>query len=400
MSSPSSTSSTSSPPATPAAAVNIDLMQYCKDPSKYADQPENTRFYYDNLCKVVEQIRQENEQSGGARAGESFATFIRDLPYMMTVGMFTDPTQVTMLLLTDGLAATQGFWKNHARTVFVNASQYMAKWGYNWIARTGQLFPRAATGLTRFLFNSVALTRAMVYATNLTVNITTGVVRNTVRGFLALVGSRVFTGAMLALTTLMRAANIIFLAQMVMQVISMMVDAADPCNLNKALDADTMVAMTNEMNRTFKDNMIATETAFVTPDQEVHFVDQWPIPVKVEQLFPQRLRNAVDDTALKKARYEEFGMDEARAEALEDAHARFMFFYLGNLKYNAFGQPIDFPDKYDVPDLTPQTMDQMGERFVSFFANNNPVVARWIDKLAPILLLGIVAVLFLVFRFV
>jgi len=378
-------------------AETIDLTAYCNDPSKFVKQPEHVRYYYDNLCKTVDQMRAENNKSseGGAAAGKALGQFVTDLPYMLTVGMFSDPSNLTLFFMTDALELTKPFWDKHAAKVFANASKHMAQWGYNWIARFAQ-----APGLSRFLVNATALTRSMLYGVNVTVNLTTGMVRNTVRAFLALVGSRAFIASMQILVSLMSALSVVFAVQMVVQITSMIIDAADPCDLNKALDADSMVSMTQEMDRSFKEQILAPESVLVTPDQEIHYINQWPIDIRVEKLFPQRLRNSIENEPLKKARYEEFGMDNDRAAQLEDLHAEYLYYYLGNLRYNAYGQPISFPEKYDPPNVNPKMMEEMGQKFVSLFANNNPVVARWIDKFAPLLLAGIVLILFLIFRYV
>jgi hypothetical protein len=58
------------------------------------------------------------------------------------------------------------------------------------------------------------------------------------------------------------------------------------------------------------------------------------------------------------------------------------------------------PPDFDPPDLTPQMMQVMGEQFVNFFGNNNPVVSKWLIKYSPLILTAIAFVLFLIFKYV
>jgi hypothetical protein len=396
---------------TPSPAVSntaIDLNAYCSDPTKFAKEPEYVRSYYDNLCKLVEQMKTDPSSGAAGRAFESLGDVLIQLPYMLTIGLFTDPGNLAMFALTDALGMTKDFWGKNAAAVCQRAGQYMSTWGYNWVNRTmSKILPAGIRGAirfplaSRFMVNSAALARAMMRAINVTINITTGIIRTSVRGFLALVGSRMFSAAMGAIASFMARLNTVFMVQMVVQFISMMVDSADPCDLNKAMDAEMVQQYANSMNQNFKEQLIGTETAYVTPDNELHFVKNWPIDVRVERLFPSHSRNRTDNDTVDAARMEEFGLTKERDLELQDIQVEYMLLYLMNRKYDAYGKPLlELPEDTNMPDLTPQMMTSMEGYFVNMFASNNVVVGRWLTRYAPLILVGIFAVLFMMFKFV
>jgi hypothetical protein len=111
-----------------------------------------------------------------------------------------------------------------------------------------------------------------------------------------------------------------------------------------------------------------------------------------------------EDAALKeieKRRLLEFGITESRRDELISLRMEYEFLYLYNLKFNSYGQPLVLsPEIENAPDLSPQMMQVMGEYYVNQFANNNPVVSKWLVRYSPLILTAIALVLFLIFKYV
>lgn len=415
--------------STVAPDTGINLLSFCKDPSKYSSYNKDVQDYYANLCaamkKADEQAKyQESPEYIAKEVGATIGDFLVELPYMILILQFTDPSQFALMMLSDGLAATKEFWAKNASDVFTRMSRYMSSWGYDWISRIGskggQVLrfigrPLLRSGLGRFIVNTVALTRSLVWATNVTINVTTGIVRNTVRGFLALVGSRVFAGTMAIFASLMARLNPLFTLQMVLQITAMIVDKIDPCQLNKALDADTILDYSQSMDKVFKEQILGPESIRVSPYKQYYgaenedsydYIRKWPIDVEVQNLFPTAMRNALErltdqQKIARDAQMKEFGQTEEQSMRLAGLQSEYEVLYLFNLRFNSAGQVISWPKEYDdIPDLTPAFLESMRMPFIERFSNNNTVVSTWLQRYSPLILLGIFLVLFFVYKFV
>jgi hypothetical protein len=407
---------------------SIDLQSYCADPSKYSKEPEYIKDYYSNLCRILENAKteQEKEQSTATRwatAGGAIGQFLADLPYMMTVGQFQDNANLTFFLIQDVLASEtiQSLFQKSGNTVIKFASEYMRTVGYEAIKRlTENVATRITGGLGRFLINNAVLTRALVVGTQATINLTTGVVRGTVRGFLYLLGAAF--NAVAALGALMAALNVLFLVQMFMMVSAMIIDSIDPCDLNKALDAEAIQNWSDRNNKVFKEQILGTETMILSPykkslgattktaegitvpsSEAYNYVRKWPIDIEVQKQFPIWVYLADETPEMKKIRWAEFGLSLEREIELETKLVQLKFKYLINQKFNVFGQPVTFDQTIpfdEVPDITPAMMDILGQKFIEQFSNNNSVVSRWLVRYSPVILFTIGVILFLVFKYV
>jgi hypothetical protein len=403
--------------------------QYCEDPSKYKDRvPEQYRASFDSACEMLramrEQDAEENTAAGKAtKIGTSIGYMIRDMPYMLTVGMIMDPSQVSMFLLTDesyGLPRFQKFFQRHSQQLWKNVASEMKRFGFPWVNRMssqgGKIITQSGArtlqrGYAKYLLNTVALNGAVRRGMQQTVTRLIGnVAKGSVRVFIALmrvIASLAMTGTALAIRAL-AFTNVLFMLSLVTMVVGMVVDTIDPCDLNKALDAQSFQSYTDGMDEMFRQYVIPNETAFYA-NGEYKYYAKWPIDVRVESLFPTIPSNKKkddsdeEDTDLKKIEdrhMKEFGLTESRQDELISLKSEYEFLYLYNLKYNSYGQPLEMPPDFDPPDLTPQMMQVMGEQFVNFFGNNNPIVSKWLIKYSPLILTAIAFVLFLIFKYV
>jgi hypothetical protein len=403
--------------------------QYCEDPTKYRDRiPEQYRPSFDDACDMIRAMREQDAEDAsasgkGEQIGMSFAYLLRDIPYMLTVGMVMDPSQLSMFLLTDdtlGLVRFQNFFKRHSQQLWKNVASEMKRFGFPWVNRMstqgGKIITQSGArtlqrGYAKYLLNTVALNGAVRRGIQQTITRLIGnVARGSVRVFIAvlrLVSALAVGGTALAIRAL-AFTNILFMLSMVTMIVGMVVDTLDPCDLNKALDAQSFQSYTEGMDEMFRQHVIPNETAFYA-NGEYKYYAKWPIDVRVENLFPTIPSNKKkddseeEDTEIQKIeqrRMKEFGLTESRQDELISLKSEYEFLYLYNLKFNSYGQPLEMPPDFDPPDLTPQMMQVMGEQFVNYFGNNNPVVSRWLVKYSPLILTAIAFVLFLIFKYV
>ena len=420
--------STASPSPTTTSQQMPTVPQYCEDPSKYKDRvPEQYRPTFDSACEMLREMKAQDEydqSSEGKREkiGQNFAVLFRDLPYMITVGQVSDPSQLSMFLLTDetlGLVRFRGFFERHSQQLWKSTANEMKRFGYSWVKQMstqgGKIITKAGTqalqrGYGRYLLNSVALNGAIRTGMQQTINRLIGnVARGSVRVFVVLIrllASFAATGMAIAIRAL-AVMNFLFMVSMVMMLVGMVVDTLDPCGMNKALDAQSIQAYAEGMDDMFRQQIIPNETAFYA-NGEYKYYAKWPIDVRVERLFPMIPRSKKEtgdeDAALKeieKRRLLEFGITESRRDELISLRMEYEFLYLYNLKFNSYGQPLVLsPEIENAPDLSPQMMQVMGEYYVNQFANNNPVVSKWLVRYSPLILTVIALVLFLIFKYV
>lgn len=415
-------SSPSSPSSTPPPVIPT-VTQYCEDPSKYKDKiPEEYRASFDSACDMLREMREADEYGESAEGkreliGQTFGALIREMPYMLTVGMVTDPSQLAMYFVTDesmGLPRMQGFFQRHSQQIWKNIARDMARFGRPWVQRMstqgGKIITKAGAqtlqrGYGKFMLNTVALNGAIRRGMQQTVTRLIGnIARGSVRvfiGLLRVVAGLAFAGVTIALRAL-AFMNTLFLLSMVTMMVGMVVDTIDPCDLNKALDGQTMQSYVEGMDEMFRQQIIPQETMFYANGEYKSYA-KWPIDVRVERLFPLASKEEDDDPSVKDIqdrRLKEFGITESRLNELISLKSEYEFLYLYNLKFNSYGQPLEVPPDFDPPDLTPQMMQVMGEQFLNLFGNNNPIVSRWLVKWSPVILVAIAFVLFLVFKYV
>jgi len=423
----------------------VDVLLYCRKPSKYASLPKLTREHYDALCQLIEASKPERKSdwmlflAGVGKTFETLGTFVTHLPYMLTVGIFTDPSQLSMVLLTDpkfGLPRGREALARFSKQLFNGTVDDMNRWGFKFIQkmqipptavpvvkpsvivpnfeikkwfnqRIGQ-FGRKAT----FLLNRLVFVQCVRNAFHRVVSRTAGraVGFASVRAFLVvarMIGAAA-TAAIGKILSLLVRLNPILLIVMVISIIGMIVDSIDPCNLNKTMDAETIRQFSMQMDDQFRDMMILQHNVIFTGmsmsqtgEEEMQFVNQWPIDVKVETLFPYYPFNkANQDKDIKNARLVEFGLTDEDQDDVQEMSIMYQQFYLENLKFNAYGQPLLFPENYDPPNIEPETLQLMQQQVNFFFANNNPVVSRWMVKYSPLILVAIVGLLFIIFKFI
>lgn len=420
----------------------VDLTTYCKTPSKYAKLPKLTREHYDVLCKLIEEAKaSEAEQNKtSTRVASTFkgiGIMITQLPYLIFSSLVTDPSFITMMLLTDptfGIPRGQREVQVFAKKTFNRAVVDMQKTGFARIQKIKLMKftpaelgpPGKLTRLGKWILKIGSWTTSkMIYLLNATTMIqcirtaafrVMGQMAAKVAGFagvkgfiiavrlLAAAGAGLVTGAM----KLMVKMNKVFLWLMLVQMIGMIIDSIDPCGFNKQLDAAYLAEMVKNMDAQFRNTMMLQHSYLgknpITNDME--FLLRWPIDVRVETLFPFYVMNngMLDEEQqvyqdLIKSRNLEFGITPADDEMRKVKLEMYQTLYLGNLKFNSDGQAIYFP-KVEVTDLEPNTLLQMQQFVNTFLGNNNPVIAQTLKKYAPVILMAIVGVLFLVFKLI
>lgn len=164
---------------------------------------------------------------------------------------------------------------------------------------------------------------------------------------------------------------------MMFMIIGMLFDMWDPCGLNNYLDHDAMIDLTKKYNDAFKD-------ALLTDLLSVNEREIWPIGIPFNQYYNYYLKP--EDTA---------------AQNLQFGTA--MVTYLGFQQKDVNGNVIYWPPGGAIltNSLLQRYADQLSSSFLGL-ANNNRVVANWLDRhyYWVILVVFVVLLIFILFVFI
>jgi hypothetical protein len=159
---------------------------------------------------------------------------------------------------------------------------------------------------------------------------------------------------------------------MVLQMIGMIVDGMDPCNLKLQLDAGQLQTFTNSFNDTFRDTVMVKVESTLDSYGRVSVNANWPIPYYAEfsALLP------------------------FKPDYYKKMESKLVFQYLSTLTHNSDGYPIYKAPKGKL--VTGKEISGIALKRLSFFSNNNTVVENWLSKYWPILVAILIAIFVLV----
>lgn len=166
----------------------------------------------------------------------------------------------------------------------------------------------------------------------------------------------------------------VFEAAMVVQIIGMVLDAWDPCDLNSQLTADQLQNFSQSFNDQFRLGILGQIGATRDSYGRTILNGIWPVQYYADQTILQ---------PYKKKEYKKIKM-------------QLQLSYLNNLEFNSCGQPIPKTRAGGGSLWSQETITGFDKDTLIFFSDGNTVAANWLYKWWPVLL-GIIIVLIVLF---
>lgn len=329
-------------------AVNPD--DYCNDPSKYVNiLKEDTIKSWNQFCDAKKASKDKN--TGGTSIDDIGKAIPGALEKM--VESMISPEGIAMLSVYMGvnLAAKKLYSKiasSIAEELSERMSEAIAKMAADGVSSAAI---NAATIFVRVFSSNFALKElgdAGLYAVKLMVD---GI------GWIGEVAIP-FLGE----------------AMMLFQLLGMIFDGWDPCNLNFQLDSETISTFNNSFDNVFRQNILRSLTSVTDTYGNLYFFDLWPIEFYADNSILLTEKSDIYDPML----------------------TTFMAKWLCSQQTNSYGQPIAWPTEGKLIDNS--VLAQFERSAVLDFTNNNKVIANWAIRFMPIILLIIFFILlFIIF---
>jgi len=327
--------------------VNPD--DYCNDPSKYVKiLKDNTIKSWDQFCDAKKASKDKNT---GVTSIEDIGKAVPGAILKMIQSMLT-PEGLGILGLYFGVnLAVKAIYSRMVETIALNISKELSKAGAKMIADG---LSEAAVNMStifvsmieKFFFEELAI--GGLYACKL---------------FLTAIG---WFGEY--------AIPFIGDAMLLFQLLGMIFDGWDPCNLSFQLDNKVISEFNNNFDKVFRENILRPLTSVTDAYGNVYFFDLWPIEFYADNSF------LVND----------------KPDVYGPMLATFMTKWLCSQRTNSYGQPIAWPKGGKLIDNS--VFAQFERSAVLDFTNNNKVVANWAIRFMPIILLIIFFILlFIIF---
>lgn len=320
----------------------VEIDQYCKNPYEYSSSlPQETIDYYNSVCEARSKV--DTSSPDWNALGETF----KNLPAEFVEG----------ILSPEGIAILSGFMGVElASEVALNAMYKSIARGIGpeVMAVASKLaIEEGTTLLTVPFINNAIMCKVLTSA------VEAGTTEALAFGFLKLIS----TGASIVTSIF----NIVM-------ILALILDSWDPAGYNQMLDADILDEIVRQFNLNFQLTLMSN---FVIGNDEFGrpvYVAVWPIEY-----------------------YADYTISSEKLDVYDVKSFEYNIEYLSNLKYNSVGKLICYGKQQKTLIDSPM-VEKAAARFSMVLADKNTVVAGWIYKYWPLLLvLFIVIVLLLVF---
>jgi hypothetical protein len=375
--------------------TTISPYDYCKHPEDYINSPglDNiTRAYWDQYCALLNASQGPpitNSSSGWDKfknVVDGIANGSSTIVENLIIGLVTMPIQnVPFTSVPMWQSVIPGFWAPEViKYIIANPLKWLSEQG---ISKAGEeaAVEMVSMGASKSIVNQALVSRSVVegiieesgekiaedatysageYAIGAMLRAAAGLIAD---GLIEIAG---------ALEVVIEVLDPVMWAMFIVQVMGMIFDMWDPCNLNMALDADALQTFSNSFNQQFLETMLANFSA--TRDSYGHLMynAEYPVQYYAEQsaLLP-----------LKQDYYNKI-------------YWKLYFQYLTTLTHNSDGYPIYKTGGGTL--ITGEQLSGWASRDLGFFANNNTVVENWLVKWWPIIggILILIIVLFIVIK--
>lgn len=163
-------------------------------------------------------------------------------------------------------------------------------------------------------------------------------------------------------------------AAMIVQMIGMIFDSWDPCDLNNQLDANALHSFSQSFNDQFRMTILQNISTMNDSYGRTIINGEWPV-----EYF-------ADQTVLQQYKQKEY----------KKISTQLVLEYLNNLRFNSCGQPIPKVRAGTGRLISNDTINSFEKDSLIFFSDNNTVVSNWLYKWWPIFL-GLFIVLIVLF---
>uniref|UniRef100_A0A6C0ELV1 Uncharacterized protein n=1 Tax=viral metagenome TaxID=1070528 RepID=A0A6C0ELV1_9ZZZZ len=331
--------------------TTISPDQYCKNPQEYANFPgltEQTKKYWAQYCKLKKQISNQPMPSHKDLAQGTEAAFKG-----MIEGLLS-PSALEFIGILKGTTILYKTAKEAAgKMIRDGLSKDTLEAAENFIQEGGDEAVANATAVTSEMINDIAFVDIEValaagYDTS-------DMVLASLFKFFDMIGD-------------------IFEAAMIVQLIGMVLDAWDPCDLDSQLDNEQLAIFSQTFNDQFRIAVLGQIGATRDSYGTTVLNGVWPVEYYPDQTILQ---------PYKKEYYKKVG-------------TQLMLNYLNNLQFNSCGQPIPKTRGGSGKVFSNDTITNFDKNTLIYFSDNNTVVANWLYKWWPILA-GVIIVLIVLF---
>jgi hypothetical protein len=322
--------------------VSID--DYCKNPEDWKSKlPTNVIDYYNTICTAREGTSQHKTNIGDI--GKAFGE--------------------ELLHMIQGLLSPEGI------------GLISAVMGINFASK--QMFEYFVKSLSKSLTGSVADAMAGMVAEGASeAAINCSAILSNFMSTLTLDAFGESAGKY-ALGTLLKGAEMIgdIISEvgdilLILQVIGMIFDAWDPCNLSNALDADTISTFNTAYDLTFRKNVVNIADSIQDVYGNSVLIYVWPLEYFADKGF----------------------LAQAKEDYYSPIRQKFMVMYLQSLDFNSDGEQINWPTGGNL--VTNDILSGLGKTLALEAADENTVVANWLSKWWPLLAFFIMVLIIII----
>jgi hypothetical protein len=159
---------------------------------------------------------------------------------------------------------------------------------------------------------------------------------------------------------------------MVLQVMSMVFQAWDPCNYNTQLSKNSVNKFTSSFNKMYRENGVVAYNSFTDVYGRTEYLNVWPIEYTGTQ----------------------FLLDIHTSKEYKLAYTRYTAQYLSSLRVNSVGDPIYLPNGgVTISQMNSSDWKNMERQVSNFFAEGNTVVGNVFMKFWPVFVILIIIIL-------
>ena len=331
--------------------MSVTPQEYCKDPTKYANDPTLTaeiKQYWNGYCQI---LKDENNNMGQLNMKDlaegnpsSLEAFFMSLVSPQGLEMMSIILGGTILLKTMRKVIL-GWIKNGISDSVRQAIEEM-------VAKGG----------------SEAAGNASIMLHEIWSRLTIGDIDGTSEAI-----SYAATAMMEAAEALGTIIEVVGIVTMALQLIGSIIGLWETCDVDNEMDAQALQTFSDKFNDVFRSQVMVQIESYKDSYGHVTLGTVWPIEYYADRSFLQ----------------------SEKEDYYAPIRARLMMEYLNTLQMNSIGQPINW-DYNGGQLIQNSTLSAMEKTMVNFFSDDNAVVGNWIAKYWPILLLIVVLIIILI----
>lgn len=332
--------------------TDISPQKYCKDPSKYKNDPAitpQTRRFYSQYCKTLKKIESEKQvdhKAIGQAQGDALLNMME---------MFISPQSLAIIAAGGGFVFTY-------KTIRSGVVNWIKKGVSDDILQAAE--EMAAEGADEGAINSAIMLDGMWGEMAIGDLDAAG-------GALRYTAAALFEGMDMLGSIL----SVVMVAAMVVQMIGMILDGWDPCHLKDQLNAATLRQVTTNFNTTFRDNVLAQVETVRNSYGTVMLSTLWPIEYYADRSI----------------------LIAEKEDYYKPIRLKFYIQYINTLKYNSNGQLIDWDyDKSNNRIIQNSDLSVLETNVLKMLGNDNTVVENWIYRFWPLIILAILIIVVII----